>query len=277
MKRMITLLFFLGVAQNAFGAANDETISKWPFLIEVFNGGARYDIAFQYKKKNEQGWTTDIIPRKSKHFLIANEIQPVVRFKAVEKLGVIGTLPTTEFNFLKGEEINRINTYAQLISDDLSDEKTKTIPIGKVRWDMIDGFYRLVLYYPSSYSWKLEGKLTWIEGKDPSLLQDFAVKTALLFPDLKIQNLKIQNIFPIKLGDFMKYDYQGKNQDANAKIVRDQAAIILGVDENADFNVKKKAYLKLAREWHPDKNKSPGAEKVFKLINHAYQIFQKDQ
>ena len=38
---------------------------------------------------------------------------------------------------------------------------------------------------------------------------------------------------------------------------------ILEVHRRADTSEIKKAYKKLAREWHPDKNKSPGAEERF--------------
>ena len=47
---------------------------------------------------------------------------------------------------------------------------------------------------------------------------------------------------------------------------------ILGVGKNADENELKTAFRNLARKYHPDINKDPGAEEKFKEINEAYQI-----
>ncbi|MDE7196362.1 MAG: DnaJ domain-containing protein, partial [Helicobacter sp.] len=46
----------------------------------------------------------------------------------------------------------------------------------------------------------------------------------------------------------------------------------LGVDSNASADEIKKAYRKLARQYHPDVNKDKGAEEKFKEINAAYEI-----
>ncbi|MFC1559565.1 molecular chaperone DnaJ [Candidatus Margulisiibacteriota bacterium] len=47
---------------------------------------------------------------------------------------------------------------------------------------------------------------------------------------------------------------------------------ILGISRNASTEEVKKAFRRLARENHPDVNKSPGAEAKFKEINEAYTI-----
>ena len=39
---------------------------------------------------------------------------------------------------------------------------------------------------------------------------------------------------------------------------------ILGVSRDADADTLKRAYRKLARQYHPDVNKEPGAEEKFK-------------
>ena len=47
---------------------------------------------------------------------------------------------------------------------------------------------------------------------------------------------------------------------------------ILGVSRTADKEELKRAYRRLARKYHPDVNKEPGAEERFKEINRAYEI-----
>jgi len=47
---------------------------------------------------------------------------------------------------------------------------------------------------------------------------------------------------------------------------------ILGVGRNATEKEIKQAYRRLARQYHPDVNKSPGAEERFKEINEAHQV-----
>ena len=52
---------------------------------------------------------------------------------------------------------------------------------------------------------------------------------------------------------------------------------VLGVSRNASQQEIKKAYRKLALQWHPDRNKSPEAEEKFKEINEAYEILSDSQ
>ncbi|EJX00689.1 protein containing Heat shock protein DnaJ, partial [gut metagenome] len=47
---------------------------------------------------------------------------------------------------------------------------------------------------------------------------------------------------------------------------------ILGVSRDATQEEIKKAYRKLARQYHPDINKEPDAEEKFKEINGAYEV-----
>lgn len=61
----------------------------------------------------------------------------------------------------------------------------------------------------------------------------------------------------IKVDKFMEKDYYK----------------ILGVSQNADNNELKKAFRKLAKEYHPDTNAgNPVAEEKFQEINEAYSI-----
>src|SRR5918912_566223 len=47
---------------------------------------------------------------------------------------------------------------------------------------------------------------------------------------------------------------------------------VLGVDRKASQDDIKKAYRKLARQYHPDTNKSAGAEERFKEVSEAYDV-----
>jgi len=47
----------------------------------------------------------------------------------------------------------------------------------------------------------------------------------------------------------------------------------LGIDSNiATPDQIKSAYKKLALNWHPDRNKEPGADEMFKIISEAYEV-----
>lgn len=52
---------------------------------------------------------------------------------------------------------------------------------------------------------------------------------------------------------------------------------ILGVQTAADDAAIKSAYRKLAKEFHPDTNKDPGAEAKFKEIGEAYDVLKDPQ
>ncbi len=51
---------------------------------------------------------------------------------------------------------------------------------------------------------------------------------------------------------------------------------VLGVDRSAGQQDIQRAYRKLARRFHPDINKDPGAEERFKQINEAYEVLSDD-
>ncbi|MBZ7953352.1 J domain-containing protein [Campylobacter sp. W0018] len=51
----------------------------------------------------------------------------------------------------------------------------------------------------------------------------------------------------------------------------------LGISKNASSDEIKKAYRRLARQYHPDINKEKGAEEKFKEINAAYEILSDEK
>ncbi|MGI0481848.1 molecular chaperone DnaJ [Geminocystis sp. CENA526] len=52
---------------------------------------------------------------------------------------------------------------------------------------------------------------------------------------------------------------------------------ILGVSRSATKDEIKSAYRKMARKYHPDVNKDPGAEERFKEINRAYEVLSEPE
>ena len=52
---------------------------------------------------------------------------------------------------------------------------------------------------------------------------------------------------------------------------------ILGVSKNASDQEIKRAFRKLAKQYHPDVNKEKGAEEKFKEIGEAYAVLSDPQ
>lgn len=52
---------------------------------------------------------------------------------------------------------------------------------------------------------------------------------------------------------------------------------VLGVDKDADQRTIKRAFLKKAREVHPDVSDDPHAEELFKEVNEAYSVLSDEQ
>jgi molecular chaperone DnaJ len=52
---------------------------------------------------------------------------------------------------------------------------------------------------------------------------------------------------------------------------------ILGISRDASKEEIKRAYRRLARKYHPDVNKEPGAEERFKEINRAYEVLSEPE
>jgi len=52
---------------------------------------------------------------------------------------------------------------------------------------------------------------------------------------------------------------------------------ILGVPRSATDDELKKAFRRLAQQWHPDVNATPEAAAQFKEINEAYQVLSDPQ
>ena len=51
---------------------------------------------------------------------------------------------------------------------------------------------------------------------------------------------------------------------------------VLGVSKSASADEIKRAYRKMAKKYHPDVNKDPGAEEKFKEVQEAYDVLSDD-
>lgn len=81
---------------------------------------------------------------------------------------------------------------------------------------------------------------------------------------------------PLRLSILQK---QQQRRQHSSLVVRADADYysILGVSKNASKSEIKSSYRKLARQYHPDVNKEPGAEQKFKEISNAYEVLSDDE
>ena len=52
---------------------------------------------------------------------------------------------------------------------------------------------------------------------------------------------------------------------------------VLGIPHNSSVDDAKKAYRNLAKKYHPDVNKDPGAEEKFKEAAEAYEVLSNNE
>lgn len=82
---------------------------------------------------------------------------------------------------------------------------------------------------------------------------------------------------------FDQFEEMIKNSQAHPKVKLEDSYKLLGVSENDDISVIKKAYRKLVREYHPDIIKSQGKDEAYmqeatlktQEINQAYEMIKK--
>jgi hypothetical protein len=76
----------------------------------------------------------------------------------------------------------------------------------------------------------------------------------------------------------MKEDFDFMERISRDLEARKAACKVLGVSEDADGNVLKKAYRKASMKYHPDHNPhDPDANKKFALVKCAYELLAEDK
>ncbi|OLY84669.1 DnaJ-like protein [Smittium mucronatum] len=73
--------------------------------------------------------------------------------------------------------------------------------------------------------------------------------------------------------------YTKDQVDAVKKIlsIKNDYYAVLGVDKGAQQIEIKKSYRKMALQFHPDKNKAPGADEAFKIVSRAFTTLSDDE
>ena len=64
--------------------------------------------------------------------------------------------------------------------------------------------------------------------------------------------------------------------DLGFKEKYEKACSVLGVDYQTDIYEVKLNYRKLAKKYHPDVNKDPGATEKFQEVNDAYEFLTEE-
>ncbi|MDC4163327.1 DnaJ domain-containing protein [Mycoplasma sp. T363T] len=86
------------------------------------------------------------------------------------------------------------------------------------------------------------------------------------------QSFKVDFGFDYESVDWENIDFGGGLADDNNESEIDEAYKTLRLSRSDSNDQIKSAYRKLAKKYHPDLNKDPGAEEMFKKINQAYEV-----
>ncbi len=112
-------------------------------------------------------------------------------------------------------------------------------------------------------------------GRDNQILIKFDFKH-LLTMNAKIENLfNYENNTKSKFSSYSIFQNSKKNYFKKSSLLyrtrNNNFYEVLGVERESTNDQIKKAYLKLAKQYHPDVNKDPGADDRFKNITLAYE------
>ncbi len=127
-----------------------------------------------------------------------------------------------------------------------------------------------------------------IYRENSNFLGDFfkiQMKVALLDGFINYHEIQILKIIADELNiDISKYINSSTKTDPNNSLQKEKAYRILGIDNTANFDTIKRAYIKLMNEYHPDKLIAKGlssqemniAKEKVQDIQNAYNILKKN-
>ncbi|XP_060205407.1 uncharacterized protein LOC132633180 isoform X2 [Lycium barbarum] len=109
-----------------------------------------------------------------------------------------------------------------------------------------------------------------------STFSTFSFPKTLTFSNSLSPSLKFVSIKP-SLSAVNRKRRRFVTVNAIAKSSSSDLYSVLNVSRNATLKEIKASYRKLARKYHPDMNKGPGAEEKFKEISAAYEVLSDDE
>lgn len=120
-------------------------------------------------------------------------------------------------------------------------------------------------YFSSIHSNATNPNIVFCNSKNLSLKLRNLGFSGSLFPSVKVISTNIRDRRHQRRGRFAAFVAAKRTSSSDYYSV-------LNVGRNATLQEIKSSYRKLARKYHPDMNKGPGAEEKFKEISAAYEV-----
>ncbi|XP_073281864.1 uncharacterized protein [Primulina huaijiensis] len=125
-------------------------------------------------------------------------------------------------------------------------------------------------YFSSIHSNATNPNIVFCDSKNLSLKLRNLAFSRTLFPSVKVLSTNFSDRRHQRRGRFAAFVAAKRTSSSDYYSV-------LNVGRNATLQEIKSAYRKLARKYHPDMNKRPGAEEKFKEISAAYEVLSDNE